>query len=280
MADVRSHLAPWRAGVAAIALVAGLTGLASIGGAQAPAKKAPEKAAPAKGAKADPSSPSSQAAWVKLCEPAKAVGKDKDGKEVEKSFNICMTLHERLDANSGMTVVSAGIRSIEGQDKQYFLVMVPAAVLVKPGMRATFMPKDIWEKALKNEKIDDKKLKEVRLEYTACHPGGCTAEIEATPEIFNDLKTNGGFMVTFAHVTGQPVAVPVTLEGFSAVFAGAPADNKAYTDARRHLMAQIAERQQHMMEEYKKQQGAQKSGGAAASPGGAAPPAKAPPAKK
>jgi invasion protein IalB len=265
-----------RAGAAAAALIVGLAGFAGMSLAQAPApapKKAPEKAAPAqKGAAAD-AAPGTQAAWVKLCETGKAKSKDKDGKETEKDFKVCMTLHERLDANSGMTVVSAGIRNVEGQDKQYFLIMVPAAVLIKPGMRAAFMPKDIWEKALKNEKLDDKKLKEVRLDYTACHPGGCTAEIEAPPELINDLKAAGGFMVTFAHVTGQAVAVPVSLNGFEQVFAGAPADNKAYTDARRQLMVQIAERQQHMMEEYKKQQEDQQKGGGAAP--AAAPPAKA-----
>jgi hypothetical protein len=47
--------------------------------------------------------------------------------------------------------------------------------------------------------------------------------------------------------------------------AGQPVDNKAYTDARRQLMAQIAQRQREIFEEQKKQyEEQQKKGGAAA----------------
>jgi invasion protein IalB len=255
------------AGAATAALTIGLAGFAGAATAQ---QSAPKKATqPAAAAKKDASAAppaGQQAPWVKLCENATATGKDKEGKETKKDFKICMTLYERLDANTGMTIVSAGIRQVEGQDKQYFLIMVPTAVLVKPGMRAAFLPKEEWEKAIKNEKIDDKKVKEVRLDFTACHPGGCTAEIEAPADLMKDLKTSGGFMVTFAHVAGQAVAVPVSLTGFEKVLTGPPADNKAYTDARRQLMAQIAQRQQQLVEEYKKHQEDQQKAAAAGQP--------------
>ena len=87
--------------------------------------------------------------------------KDKDGKEEKKDLKICLTHHERLDGNSGMVLVSAAMRQVEGQDKQYFMVMVPLGMVLQPGMRATLYPKDLWEKALKNEKIDETKLKAI-----------------------------------------------------------------------------------------------------------------------
>jgi invasion protein IalB len=176
------------AGAMAIALALGAAGLGGPAAAQqaapAPApKKAPaaapaqKAAAPAAGA-AQPAA--AQSAWVKLCEHASGVAKDKDGKEQKKDVNICLTHHERLDGNTGMVLVSAAIRQIEGQEKQHFMVMVPLGMLIQAGMRATIYPKDLWEKAQKNEKLekaDEAKLKGAKLAYTLCHPAGCTAEI-------------------------------------------------------------------------------------------------------
>src|SRR5262249_44783606 len=43
-----------------------------------------------------------ESAWVKLCDKANAVTKDKDGKEERKEVKICLTHHERLDGKSGV----------------------------------------------------------------------------------------------------------------------------------------------------------------------------------
>ena len=83
------------------------------------------------------------------------VTKDKDGKEEKKELNICLTHHERLDGNTGMVLVSAAVRQVEGQDKQHFMVMVPLGMMLQAGMRATLYPKDAWEKVQKNEKVDE-----------------------------------------------------------------------------------------------------------------------------
>jgi invasion protein IalB len=267
----------WRAGAAALALAFGAVGFVASAAAQQPApapapKKAPEKAAPpAKGKEAAAAPPGAQSAWVKLCEKATAVTKDKDGKEDKKDVNICLTHHERLDGNSGMVLVSAAVRQVEGNDKQHFMVMVPLGMLLQAGMRATLYPKDAWEKIQKNEKVDESKLKAVKLNYTLCHPAGCTAEMDVTPELLTDLKTGGGLVVFAINAGGAPVGFPVPLNGFEASYAGGPIDSKQYSEARRALMQQIAQRQHEMAEEQKKQQDAAK---------GAAPPAGAPPAAK
>jgi len=245
-----------QAGAVAVAAALGVAGIAGAADAQQPAAKKPPAAAPAqKGAPAAAAPPAgAQSAWVKLCEKANAVTKDKDGKEQKKEVNICLTHHERLDGNSGMVLVSAAIRQVDGQDKQHFMVMVPLGMLIQPGMRASIYPKDQWELVQKNEKIDETKLKGIKLGYTLCHPAGCTAEVEATDELLNDLRTSGGLVVFAINAGGQPVGFPVPLVGFEQAYKGSPVDNKQYGEARRALMQQIAQRQHDLIEEQKKQQ--------------------------
>ena len=261
--------------------VAGIAGSSLAQQAAPPAKKPPEKApaaAPAKkpAAAAAPAAGAAQAAqsaWVKLCEKLTGVAKDKDGKEEKKEANVCLTHHERIDATTGQSMVSAAVRHLEGQDKQAFMVMIPLGAFLKPGLRAIVYPKDAWEKLQKNEQIDESKLKTFALEYTVCHPQGCTAETEATPELLNELKSNSGLIAVAFNVTGRPTGFPVSLAGFEQAYAGPPVDAKQYGEARRALAQQIAQRQQEMAEAYKKQQEAAKSG---ATTGATPPPAAAP----
>lgn len=239
--------------IATLALTLGLAGQTyAVVAQQAPAKKG---ASPPSAAPTGP-----QSAWVKLCEKATAVTKGKDGKEEKKDLNICLTHHERLDGNTGMATISAAIRQVEGQDKQSFMVMVPLGMLLQAGMRAAVYPKDLWEQAQKNEKIDETKLKAIKLDYTLCHPAGCTAEMELTPEFFSQLKTGGGIVFLAINAGGQTMGFPVPLDGFEQAYAGAPVDNKQYGEARKALMQQIMQRQQELAEQQKKQMEDQNKG--------------------
>ncbi len=219
----------------------------------APAAKAPAAGAPAAKDKAAAAA-DKKSAWVKLCEKAPFNTKDKDGKEVKNEKNICLTHHERLDGNTGMVMVSAAIREIEGNDKKSMMVMVPLGMALPPGLRAAVYTKEQWAQAAKNEKIDEKTLKPIALKYSLCHAAGCTAEVEATPEIVEQMKTGGGIMVIAMNAGAQPIGFPVPLDGFVEAFAGKPVDNKEYAKARGQLMAQIRERQQAAVEKYKAEQ--------------------------
>jgi invasion protein IalB len=260
------------AGAVALALVVGLAGLTGTAGAQQPAppaaKKAPEKkaapTAPAAKGGQPAQSAQAQSAWVKLCERAAGIVKGKDGKEEKRELNICLTHHERLDGNTGMVLVSAALRQVEGQEKQHFMVMVPLGMMLQAGMRATLYPKDAWEKVQKKEAVDESKLKAIKLAYTLCHPAGCTAEVEATPELINDLKGGGGLVVFAIGATGAPVGFPVPLNGFGESLAGNPVDNKQYGEARKALMEQIAARQQQIVEQQRKEAEAKRAAGAPA----------------
>jgi len=243
---------------------------------------APAAAAPADKGAAAPAG--KQTAWVKLCEKVPLARKDKDGKDVQEEKNICLTHHERLDGNSGQVIVSAAIRDVEGQGKDSLMIMVPLGMAIPFGVRAAVYTKDQWAKIQNNEKVDDKQLKPIDLKYSLCHGAGCTAEVEATDDIINQMKNGGGMGVIAMHASGKQAAFPIPLEGFSEALAGAPVDNKAYSEARGQLMKQIAQRQRELYEQYKKEAEAKKAaGGEAATTAGSAasaPAAAAKPAEK
>lgn len=243
-------------------------------------QKAPQQQ-PAAQAAAPAAQPAS--AWVKLCEKAPFIGKDKDGKEVKEDKEICLTHHERIDAGSGMVLVSAAIRQLQGNDKQHLMVMLPLGMALPPGMQAVVYPAAMWDKIQKNEKVEDKDLKPIKLAYTLCHAAGCTGETEATAEVVNEFKKGAGVIIYAIGANGQTVAFPVPLTGFDAALTGKAADSAEYTKQRRALMQQIAENQRKAIEEYKKQNDElQKMQGGAAhgTAPAAAPAAKAAPAQK
>jgi len=264
-------------GAIAVTLMLGITCL-TVGSAQAQ-KKPPEKKAPAAAPTSTP-----QSAWVKLCDKGTLKAKDKDGKEETKELNICMTHHERIDANSGMLILSAALHhtKLDGKESHHFRVMVPLGMLLPAGMRATVFPKDVWEKVVKNEKLeksDESKVKALKLTYTHCHAVGCVAELEATAEVLTNLKSNAGLRVFTLSLSGAPIGFDVPLVGFEQAMAGEAVDTKKYAEARKQLMQQIAQRQQELAAELKRQQEDLNKMQPNVLPE-KAPPAKTPPAKK
>lgn len=269
---------------AGAALAAALAfSLSAAGGALAQEKG---KKGADKGKAAAPAAPAAEAApaaaqgeqvmWVKLCEKAPVLTKDKDGKDVKGEKGICLTHHERLDGNTGMVLVSAAIRQVEGLDKTHLMVMVPLGMAIQPGLRATVYSKELWDKAQKNEKVDDTKLKPVQLKFSLCHPAGCTAELELDDDLMKQLRANAGLMIFSINANGQVIAFPVPLAGFGAALDGAPIDNELYSKSRRELMQQIAQRQEQMFAEQKKKE----LEAAAAAQKGTATPAATPAAEK
>jgi invasion protein IalB len=231
---------------------------ATIAAQQAPAQQAPAQQAPAKPAKkATPAPPAAQTggknSWVKLCEKVPTGTMYTNGKEEAKYNTYCLTQHERIDGSTGRSLVTAAVRQMDSESKQFFMVMVPLGMLLKPGLRAALYPKDLWERVQKNESVDESKLKGLVLDYTLCHGGGCTAEAETTPELIDDLKKFGGMVVFAINSQGEAVAFPVAFAGFEQAYAGNPADPQQYAAGRRALMQMIAHRQQELAEQQKKQ---------------------------
>jgi invasion protein IalB len=257
--------------------VAGAFMTAVAGGAAAQQKTAPQKAAPpAKAAEPAPASAAGtppKGAWVKLCEQAtieKPPGKD--GKPVTETKNLCLTHHERLDGTTGMVMVSAAVREVEGVDKKHLMIMVPLGMAIQPGLSTAVYTKEMWAKVAKGEKVDPKALKPIELKYSLCHPGGCTAEIEATKEILDQMRAGGGMEVLVITAAGKGAGFAVPLDGFAAALSGPPVDNREYTRDRAQVMLQIRQRQAELMQKYKEEQ--EKQGAAGAAPAPAAAPAK------
>ena len=216
---------------------------------------APAAAAPAAGAPPASAEAGKQSAWVKLCEQAVSKTIDKETKkETEVKKNICLTHHERLDGNTGMVIVSAALREIEGNPKQQFMIMVPLGMAIPPGLKAAVYTKEMWDKAAKNEKIDEALLKPIDLKFSLCHPAGCTAEVEATPELIASMKSGGGVMVLALNAGAQPIGFPVPLEGFNEAITGKPVNNEEYSKARGELMGRIREMQIERANKYKEEQ--------------------------
>ena len=200
-----------------------------------------------------------QSAWVKLCETAKMPKAGKDGKVEADERDICLTHHERLDGNTGMVIVSAAIRVMEGEKEPSLMIMVPLGMAIPPGVRAAVYSEDQWQKWRNKEKIDEAALKPINLKYSLCHPAGCTAEIKATAEMMEQMKTGGALMVLAINAAGQPIGFPVPLTGFTQAHAGKPVDNKLYAQERGKLMAQIRERQRTLVEQARaKREGGEK----------------------
>jgi invasion protein IalB len=142
---------------------------------------------------------------------------------------------------------SVAIRQIDNEAKLYLMVTVPLELNLKPGVRAAVFPKAIWEKSQKGEqlsKADEAALKPLNLVYTQCHPAGCDAEGEATPQLISELKSGGGLMLFAFNASGRPDPYPVPLAGFAKAYADPPMTEQSYNDTRRKLMRQVEQQQE------------------------------------
>lgn len=236
----------WTHGAAAASALLAL-GLVAFG---APAVAQDKKAAAPAAKKADPKK-STQ--WVKLCDKIKMRPKDADPKKevAPEEKQLCSTMFEAIESNTGQLIVSVGLQQMEGAPKQVLAVMVPLGVVIPGGVKLAVYNKDQWAKAAKNEKIELKDLKTADLKFAHCLPVGCTAEAQATPELVNLLKANAGLAVLAIWANGNQFTVPVPLNGFGEALKGKPIDNKTYQANRKKLMQQIMQRQAAIREKQK-----------------------------
>jgi invasion protein IalB len=221
-----------RAGAVALALTMGMASLANSGAAQ---QAPPKKSAPA----------GAMNTWVKLCGKTPVGVMYKDGKEEPKLGDFCVTQYERFDETTG-ALASVTVRKSDAEDRPFFAVTVPLGMVLPAGVRAALYPAGPWEQAQKNEKVDDSKLKGLTLDYKTCIMAGCVAEIEATPELFNDLKTFKGIVVFAINAEKNAVGFPVPLTGFEQAYAGNPVDAKLYLEGRQALMQKIAQQRKQL----------------------------------
>src|SRR6478609_10558675 len=165
--------------------------------ATAPAAPAAAPAAPAAGAQAGAPEDS---AWVKLCLK----------NEQTANKQVCLVNHEGLEPNTGMVLVAAAVRSIEGEDKQNLLVRLPTAY-------SLIMPAGV------QIKIDDGEP--IALQYAVCFPTSCQVQMELTKEIFDKMRKGKQMVVAAMNMQQKTMAFPVPLTGFAKTYDGPPVDN-------------------------------------------------------
>jgi invasion protein IalB len=188
-------------------------------------KSAPA-AAPAAGAPAQaPAGAAGQAAaqdaWVKLCMK----------NEQTQNKEICLINHEGLDPNSGMVLITAMVRKVEGEEKQQLIIRLPTAyaLVIPAGVQA---------------KIDEDKP--IDLQYMICFPAGCQAQTDLTPEVMAAMRKGKQMVVAAVNFQQKTMGFPVPLSGFNKALDGPAADPVKYEESRKQLMEMFRKRQQEL----------------------------------
>jgi len=205
-------------------------------------KSAPTAAAPVAGA---PAGAPPQDAWVKLCMK----------NEQTQNKEICLINHEGLDPNSGMVLITAMVRKVEGEEKQQLIIRLPTAyaLVIPAGVQA---------------KIDEDKP--IDLQYMICFPAGCQAQTDLTPEVLEAMRKGKQMVVAAVNFQQKTMGFPVPLSGFNKAADGPAADPVKYEESRKQLMEMFRKRQQELAAKAAQGKGPDQTG-AAPMPGAPAP---------
>jgi invasion protein IalB len=195
------------------------------------ASNAPQVAPARTPAAGDTTAGETPSGWIKLC----------DRSAETQNKEACLTTHERIDGDTGLLVVGAAVRKVEGDAKQQLIVKISetAAMALPAGVGL---------------RVDDGKI--VRLAYTSCYAMSCEADTNLTTELFNQFRTGKQLRVTFLNLQGKTIGLIVPLTGFSTTYDGPPVDTAKYQDLRRQLMAGIRKRQMELANKAKESQAA------------------------
>ena len=242
--------------VLALALAAPLAMAQQEGQAQPKSTQAPKTAPVAGAPAAAPGAPAgapgagaaAEDAWVKLCIK----------NEQTQNREMCLINHEGLDTNTGMVLISAAVRKVEGEEKQQLFIRVPTALalVIPPGVQI---------------KIDENQP--IPLQYSVCFPASCQVQMDMTKEMFDSMRKGKQMVIAAMNIQQKTLGFPVPLSGFSKAYDGPPVDSAKYEESRRQMMEMFRKRQAELA--AKAAQAEQKKGadqtGAAPAPGGQAP---------
>lgn len=242
--------------VLALALAAPLAMAQQEGQAQPKSTQAPKKAPVAGAPAAAPGAPAgapgagaaAEDAWVKLCIK----------NEQTQNREMCLINHEGLDTNTGMVLISAAVRKVEGEEKQQLFIRVPTALalVIPPGVQI---------------KIDENQA--IPLQYSVCFPASCQVQMDMTKEMFDSMRKGKQMVIAAMNIQQKTLGFPVPLSGFGKAYDGPPVDSAKYEESRRQMMEMFRKRQADLA--AKAAQAEQKKGadqtGAAPAPGGQAP---------
>jgi invasion protein IalB len=182
------------------------------------APKAPAAAgAPAAAPGAAPAT-ATEDAWVKLCMKS----------DQTQNKEICLINHEGLEPNTGMVLIAAAVRKVEGEEKQQLLVRVPTAyaLVIPAGVQL---------------KIDE--AEPIQLQYAICFPTSCQVQMELTPQMMDQMRKGKQMVVAAMNIQQKTMGFPVPLTGFAKAYDGPPVDSVKYEESRKQLMEMFRKRQ-------------------------------------
>jgi invasion protein IalB len=194
--------------------------------------------APAGAAKGDFSS------WVKVC----AKNEESGNKQV------CLVKYEELDPRTGSVLLTAAVRTVEGQDGRQLIINVPSAytLIIPAGVRVG---------------IDDDKP--VSIPFAVCLATGCQAQIALSKEMLQGMMKGKKLIIAAVNMREKIMTFPIPLVGFPKTWKGAPVDTARYQAARYHML-------EFAKKTAEQQRAAQQPGTQSQAGGTAAPPPAAP----
>jgi invasion protein IalB len=156
-------------------------------------------------------------AWIKLCDTSA-----RDGNK-----ELCFLNHEKIDGQTGSTMlaVTAGIPA--GGMKQQVVVTLPEAAMLS-------LPAGV--------RLQVDNGNPILLVYAYCYAMNCRATTDLTQELLKNLRKGKELTVTYVNLQGKAIDTPVTLTGFSVAYDGPPADSVKYSDARLQKLKAIRQR--------------------------------------
>ncbi len=197
-------------------------------------------------------------AWVKVCKDTMVTHfpKDPNAKPTQVKKYICRTRYEQLAPFAAMSIQ---VQKIKDVDELGLIISfsLPQQMAIKPGILAAVYTASQWKLIKDKKEVDKKDLKILKVGYTRCGPGSCSAEVPAPKPLIDDMRKGAVMLVKAFRGDGQVVEVPVSLAGFSKVMDGKPTDLEKYEAARKNaLRALDARRKQILAEERARRSGA------------------------
>ena len=216
----------------------------------APAAPAPAPAAPAPaqpGAAAQPAAPvgpqkvelvGSQPEWTKVC-----------GKNPDTNKKVCYTTRDFGQQAGEPPVLAVAVYDVEGEDKRQVRILMPLALLLKPGFRM----------AIDNGAALDGK-------FAICFPNGCFAEAEVAGAVVANMKKGTTLNVAVRNQVNNEITFTLPLKDFAKGFDGAPIDPKVLEEQQRLLQLELQKKADEERKALEQSQGAAPAAPAPAAP--------------
>jgi invasion protein IalB len=224
-----------------------------------PAASAPKAAAPAKPAaqpapQAAPAAPQGQSSRVEL-QPAQADWTKVCGKDPSTQKEICYTTRDFSASPDQPPVLAMAVYDVKGDDTKIFRLLMPVALLLRPGFRFT---------------ID--KSAPIEGGFEICFPNGCFAEAKVKMATIDAMKKGTTLNISVKNQVNAEVTFSLPLAGFGKAFDGAAIDPKVLEDQQRQLQDEMRKRAEEERKRLESEQG--KAGAPAPAPAAPAAPAK------